>query len=191
MAVSWYAVMTEARAELLAAQRVEDVVGAGSVFLPRYRATVALRRRLVAVERPLFPRYLFANVAPGASLGPINRARGVATVVHLGDRPMPVPDQLMAAMMAAADENGLVRIPAASTDDPSAPIIRVGDEVVIRSGPFMGFRAIVGRLDKHGIASANLALFGRETPVAVPVAALEVADSVAAAPKRRRQLGRQ
>lgn len=188
--MSWYAVMTEARAEVMAAARVADVVGPGAVFLPRYRATVTVRRRVIAVERALFPRYLFADVVAGASLGPVNRARGVATVVHLGDRPMPVPDEMIAAMMAAADENGLVRVPAAAVEDPAAPIVRVGDEVVIRSGPFAAFRAVVEGVDKHGIASVNLALFGRDTPVAVPVATLEVAGSVAA-PKRRRQLGRQ
>lgn len=188
--MSWYAVMTEARAEVLAAQRVADVVGPGAVFLPRYRATVTLRRLVIAVERPLFPRYLFADVADGASLGPINRTRGVATVVHLGDRPMPVPDEMIAAMMAAADENGLVRVPAAAVEDPAADIIRVGDEVVIRTGPFAAFRALVDGVDKHGIASVSIAMFGRATPVAVPVATLEVAGSVAA-PKRRRYGHRQ
>jgi transcriptional antiterminator RfaH len=94
-----------------------------NVRLPRYRETVVRRGRRVVELVPLFPRYIFVDVSQG--FRSIFGTRGVAELFMWGEKPALVRDAEMQAIMAGADAEDVVALPA----DPL-----VGKKVLVRSG---------------------------------------------------------
>lgn len=59
--------------------------------------------RLIRVERPILPRYLFVRVEKGQSLMDVCSADGVAGVLRIGDDPIIIPDDVMTDLMDRLD----------------------------------------------------------------------------------------
>jgi transcriptional antiterminator RfaH len=87
-------------------------------------------------SKPYFPRYLFVNVdltLTGISM--LQWIPGSLGLVAFGGEPACVPDGLLQRIQNRVDEiNG--------AEDQLFDILKPGDEVVIRSGPFAGYDAI-------------------------------------------------
>ena len=106
---SWYAVHTQTHAE---SRAFDNLMRQGyRAYLPRCRIWVSHARRRQLVFRPLFPRYLFAAVdEPAMRWRPILSTFGVSDLVRAGDRPAPVPSEIVEAIRAREQDgafNGL------------------------------------------------------------------------------------
>ena len=141
--MTWYAVMTNARAELLAA--AELCRQGYEVLYLHYPGTVSHARRVSRVLRPYFPRYLFARVEATQSVYGVNHTQGVSTVVYAGDEPVEVPEKVIEELRTRGDENGLVKM--TPDEEEVRKRYETGAQVEILTGPFAGFLGVV-ELDK-------------------------------------------
>jgi len=132
---SWYALYTRARHE----KRVDTALRERSfeAYLPLVARLRQWHDRQKVVEFPMFPSYVFARTSlrdlPAALSTP-----GVATVVRFNGRPVPI----------SSEEIGNVRrfskaLAEAGTDAHLGPLVSVGQQVRVVSGPFAGVEGTV------------------------------------------------
>ena len=151
----WYAVHTlpfaEARAE--AHLRRQEF----RTFQPKRHKTVRHARRSTTVEAPFFPRYLFI-VLDLARYGwrRVNGTFGVSRLVMRGDQPHPVPRGVVEALIASADQRGILQL---------ASKLQVGGAVRLMAGPFAEQLAILEELDDCGRVRLLLDILGRRVPI--------------------------
>jgi transcriptional antiterminator RfaH len=122
----WYVVRAKVRKEDFAVQQLER--RGVAVFLPRI---FEYAREEIA---PLFPGYLFVQIALLEQYYRVIWTPGVRSFVAFGPMPAPVPDSVVRFIAASAGEDGVIR--------PLAPF-KAGDRVQIRSGPLAGLVAVV------------------------------------------------
>lgn len=131
----WYAVHTHARAEEKAEFHLRQQ--GYEVYCPRLERTRRHARRVDTVLRPMFPRYLFTpldvDVQPWHA---INGTFGVMYMVGRGERPAPLPEGLVEALMERESEAGAVKVP--------VPTFKPGEALVMEQGPF---RDLVARFE--------------------------------------------
>jgi transcription termination/antitermination protein NusG len=170
----WYAVHCAPRSELKALKKLR--VLAVQSWCPMAERTIVPRhgkRKVIrTVERPAFPGYLFVRCSPQA-WGSICDVDGVNDLVRQGDRPVAIAAKIVEDLMAVEDIGGM--------DDPENEIrLAVGDHVLITSGPFEGFPAVVEKQfvaraeDRERSVGLVTSLFGRETRIRVPLDKLEI-----------------
>ena len=127
----WYAVRTKLQQEDRA-----DVNLRGwqvQTFSPKLKERRTSVYAKGYVSKPLFMRYIFAHFDASRLLHKVNYTRGVQGVVSFGNRPIPVDDKVISLIQDKVDENGFIRL-----DEE----FRVGDRVMITSGPFKSFIGI-------------------------------------------------
>lgn len=191
--MTWHAVYTEPRREALAR---DELTSRGMlVFFPHESVTrrIKQRRRNVwkteKVLEPIWPRYLFADVACDDHMVSLMHSRGVTDVVRSGGVPIGVSALLINRLRLIAGPEGLTR----SRDLSKLSLQlgwKIGDEVVLRmsAGAFGGHRGFVeslARLDTKGEVGVVVGLFGRPTTVMLSYEDVEpvkaaVSDVVAA-----------
>lgn len=161
----WLAVHSNARQEATANFHIRE---AGFwTFYPVRLVRTRHARKEEDTLRPYLPRYVFVQIMPGQDWTRINFLPGVSTVVFGRDGPLLIHDRDMAGLIARADPDGLIK-------DPPKPagvrvIFDVGDHVRVDEGPFQGFTARVDALDSGGMISISIDIFGRPTPVSLPI----------------------
>ena len=98
MGLGWYAVHTEVRQENAVRAALKD---AGfDPFLPIFTRTVSHSRRVYERKLPLFPGYVFVGFNPDSrTWGAINGLKGVDRLLEVGEKPLRIPDHLMATIM--------------------------------------------------------------------------------------------
>ncbi len=159
----WFVVRTKPRAEAFAAanlrsKRIE-------VFLPRLAQPFSGLRADAASVEPLFPGYLFARLALATQYHLAAWTPGVARFLTLGeDQPSAVDDDVVATLRARANDDDVVR---------ARPLMRRGDPVEIRTGPFAGLMAIIDRpCSGAGRVQILLDLLRRQTRLDLPASAV-------------------
>src|ERR1051325_5828746 len=127
-------------------------------FLPQIEKTIRHARRLRAVRRPLFPRYLFVrfDVAQDRWLS-VNGTIGAAPLVMQDARPAAVPVGIVEDLLARSTA-GVTRL---DTE------LREGQRVRILSGPFVNFTATLARLDEGRSVEVLLEMMGAAVSVAL------------------------
>lgn len=158
----WYVVHTlpfaEARAEVQLHRQ------GFRTFQPKLHKTVRHARKSITVEAPFFPRYLFIVLdLDRHQWRSVNGTFGVSRLVIRGDRPHPVPRQVVEALIAAADVRGILQF---------GDKLQVGGPVRVMAGPFAEQLAILDRLDGAGRVRVLLDILGRQ--VAISTAANNV-----------------
>lgn len=161
----WYAVYTKRQSEHIAR---DALVAAGFVtYLPLRRVQIRLyRERRDVVERPLFPRYLFAAIADAGDFLAMRSAQGVDSVLCADPgRPQVIRPQVLAEIMTAQWGGAFDRVPAGD------PMFRGGDKVRIMTGPLA---EVVGLIRDAGDGDdmRSMVLFkllGREHAVKIPI----------------------
>ena len=104
-------------------------------FYPRLRRTKVIRRVRRTVTQPLFPRYLFCRFDPGYQFRAVRYAPEVLDVVRFGEDPAIVDDSIISELRSwCGDAVDVLTL---------EPALRVGDPVVIRSGPMQGLHAVI------------------------------------------------
>lgn len=151
----WYLVHTapkeEARAEFhLKAQGFR-------IFYPQIMKTIRHARQIRTVRAALFPRYMFVviDVTRDRWLS-IRSTIGVSSLFMCNERPLPIPQGVVEAILARVDPGNITRL-----DDG----LEVGQQVRILSGAFADTIGTLQRLDDNGRVQVLLELMGGEVPI--------------------------
>jgi transcriptional antiterminator RfaH len=150
---SWYAVHTQTHAETRAR---DNLLRQGySAYLPCCRVWVSHARRRQLLLRPLFPRYLFAAVEdPAMRWRPILSTFGVSDLVRAGDRPAPVPSEIVEAIRAREQDGAFADL------DPRRNL-RPGELVRVTAGAFADALGRLVELHDNDRVVVLLDLLGR------------------------------
>lgn len=165
--MTWLVVHSKPREEDKAARNLRDQ--GFETFAPRIRERKRGASGWRMVTGPLFPRYIFINVALGEqSTGPIRNTPGVCSLVRFGQQLAPVPDAVVSYLQAQqSPELGARQVEAW----PQQP----GDRVRILEGPFAGLTAVFESARGDERAALLLELLGRQNRIVVPRDALSEA----------------
>jgi transcriptional antiterminator RfaH len=90
----------------------------------------------IYVNKPLFPRYIFARFKINELYHKICFTRGICSVVSFGDGPVPIDEELIALIQSNIKEDGFVRI---------YEEISPGDKVIVGDGPLKNFAGVFVR----------------------------------------------
>lgn len=133
------------------------------VWMPVYESTIVRRGRKIDTVLHLFPGYLFVGLRTAGDehdtdMQGLQRCRGITAV--LGQpKPLRIPHGVMQAIADAF--SGDVK----SERMQAAALYRVGEMMRVADGPFASFYAQVTELLQSGHILAEVAIFGRATPV--------------------------
>ena len=163
----WYAVHCQPHREGAAAAHLANQDF--SVFLPHHEKTRRHARKIEKVRRPFFPGYLFIQLDIGRERWRcVNSTFGVIRIVSQNERPAPAPRGVIEELMAACDEDGILRW---KTE------FSLGQKVRVVSGPLT---ELVGELDQLTDADrvrVLLDIMGGSTRVVLPRDYLVPVDS--------------
>lgn len=162
--IAWYLVHTKPRHEGTALVNLERQ--GYQCYLPRLRIEKIRRRKAEIVTEPMFSRYLFVrldNSGNGKSWSPIRSTFGVSQLVHFGNRPAKVEDQLVDLLQNREQLH------------PISPLFHNGDAVVITDGPFAGVEAIYQMVDPERRSMILLEILNKPVSMLVDAACLRKA----------------
>ena len=129
------------------------------VYLPRIRFKRSTRRGPVWFTEALFPNYLFAKFDLKEGVRRLHHARGVAGVVHFGDRWPTIPTEVIEELQARIGGDAVHLV----TDD-----FEPGEAVKISGGAFHGLEAVITRvMPSRERVAVLLDFLGRQTMVEV------------------------
>ena len=155
----WAVVRSVPNRERLA---VESVALAGfEVFVPRIRVRAGAKWKTCS----LFPGYFFARVIDRWRI--LERTIGVLNVVKFGAAPARCPDEEIAALLARADPDGIVRLAARPSLPSTGRVLTPGAVVAIADGPFRGFEGIYSGQSAQEREIVLLNLLGAVRPVEI------------------------
>ena len=160
----WYLIHTKVRQERCAQENLERQ--GYTSFLPQMRAEKLLRRALVVVQEPLFPRYLFIRLDAGLEAkgwGTIRSTVGVTRLVTFGSRPAKLSHALVDSIRA-------------QTEDAAAPkeFFKQGQALVVLDGPFVGLDAIYHMRDGEGRVMVLLNILSKPVQLSIELGRVSV-----------------
>lgn len=130
---SWYAAYTCAHHEKHVARQLEEKNI--NCFLPLYRSVRRWKDRLKELDLPLFPGYVFVQVAPEDRLR-VLQTSSVVRFVSFGGHPAALDDGEIEGLRNGV-ANGMKVEP--------CPFLKVGQRVRVKHGPLAGMEGIVVR----------------------------------------------
>lgn len=134
--LAWYCARTQPKHEHIAARNLRGRLGL-EVFHPRLKIERATRRGVVRLIEPLFPSYLFIRCRLAEHFDDVRHTFGVSSLVRFGLRTPAIPEHVIEELRQCFDAEEPME-----TQDP----LRVGSEVLVAEGSFLGSRGIVVRL---------------------------------------------
>jgi transcriptional antiterminator RfaH len=156
----WYVVSCKLRRERFAA--VELTRRGIAVHLPH----ISLVRRGARVVRPLFPGYLFAELALPGDAARVVWTPGVRRLVAFEGEPPAVPASAIAFLRSQAGPDGVI----VARPRPLPP----GRRVRVTSGPFSGLVGIIeDPPDARGRVNVLMDILRAQTRVSIDAGALE------------------
>lgn len=152
----WYVVQSKPRQ----AHRAEvNLARQGYVvYHPRILRERVRHGKRQAAEESLFTNYLFIQLQRWVdNWSPLRSTFGVCRLVSFGSEPIPVPDELIAAI-----RNRLL--------SPSIqPVFHPGQGVRVAEGPFKGLTAIFSSYDGADRARILIEMLGRPIQIGLPL----------------------
>jgi len=131
-------------------------------FLPLVRTRRRVRGRDRTCIEPMFPRYLFIQLADyREDWGPIRSTRGVVGLVRLGDEVPIVPDDLIDELSIRHDDGGAIDLTAYQALKPN-------DKVEITAGPFAGYQGLYHARTGEQRAVILLEILNRQQKIQIP-----------------------
>jgi transcription antitermination factor NusG len=151
----WYALYVRSRHE----KTVENSLRSKryNVFSPSYRSKRKRVDRIVEIEVPLFPGYVFCQFDPSKRL-PILMTPGVVGVVGRGNRPEPVDDTEIDSIRTVALAGRSVQ---------PWPFLRLGQRIRVQSGPLTGVEGIFLRVEDEDHLVVSVTLLQRAVSVVI------------------------
>ena len=129
----WYVVHTRPNGELRAVHNLERQ--GFKTYLARYMKERRHARKVERIQRPLFPRYVFVSLDTDTDRWrSILGTFGVDYLVSNGDKPTPVPDEIIEELREHENELGVIVLPPKT--------LRPGEQVQIVEGPFATHTAL-------------------------------------------------
>ena len=124
-------------------------------FAPEFESTVIRAGVPRQIRKPLFPGYLFVSFGPAnPKWTAINSTRGVARLIlDRPHRPTPLPQPLMAGIMARYNEAGVLLPPID---------LAVGDRIRVLAGPFSEIVTSIETLPDQERIGVLIDLMGRK-----------------------------
>lgn len=163
----WYVVQTRPHAEAKAKDHLERQ--GFPTYLPRYLKRRRHARRVDTVAAPVFPRYAFVAIDLATQRWrSICSTIGVSRLVCQGERPVAVPDAVIASLRDGEDAAGFVRLPA-------RPHFKPGQSVRILDGAFAACLGLFESMPDYERVAVLLDLLGRKVRIVMDV------ESIAAA----------
>ncbi len=151
----WYGVLTKPRYERIAA---EALVNKGfTVYLPMAAQLRQWSDRVVRLESPLFPRYVFCRF-DAVRRAPVLRTPGVISIIGSGKHPEPIADEEMQAVQAV-EQSKLYAEP--------WPYVRAGEAVRMLCGPLAGLQGWLVREKNPWRVVVSIHLLQRSVAVEV------------------------
>jgi transcription elongation factor/antiterminator RfaH len=153
----WFLVHTQPKSEC----RAQLHLGAQAfrTHFPTIQKTIRHARQLRTVRAPLFPRYIFLILDLGRDRWlSVRSTFGVSSLFTCEDRPVPVPEGIVEALIHRTDEANLTLFNSG---------LKTGQSVRIISGPFADFVGTLERLDDAGRVRVLLDMMGTAVPVAL------------------------
>lgn len=154
--INWYCLHTKPKKE----HQVDGILRQRGIitYLPVRREIK--KRRLVATDEPLFPRYLFARVdLPLVGMSAVVYTPGLANMVHFCGEPAVVDPQIIDSLQQREQQG---------TGPEVHGRFAPGERVHIKAGPCRDIEAVFdSRLSGTGRVRILLQLLGRQTPVEV------------------------
>lgn len=153
MTETWIAVRTQPNSEAKAAfhLRRQKFVA----YVPCYAKRRSHARKVDTVRAPLFPGYIFADIAArDGQWRSIRSTAGVADVIVQGDGPAVIPAAVIHDIKAREDHGGLVRLGRGQTFSP-------GQTVRLIDGPFAGYDGLFEAQTDAERVSILLTILGR------------------------------
>ena len=161
----WFLVQCKPNAAQIAVRNLENQ--SFGTFLPLQEITKRKGKIFQRQIRPLFPGYLFVQIAP--NLGPwrqVNSTRGVNRLVRLGAQPSVVPNEIVEALMARCDTQSILR-------QTSETQLHAGNQAQVTRGPFSGFIATISDIEPNNRINILIEIMGQTTKVAIDAGALQ------------------
>jgi transcriptional antiterminator RfaH len=150
----WFLIHTKPRQETCALENLERQ--GFTCYLPMLVAEKVRQGKFVALNEPLFPRYLFIQLGQGAqsqSWAPIRSTRGVSRLVSFGNEPAKVPSALVECLKRRdIERTGTIK-----------PALHPGDAVKVLEGPFAGLDAVYQMRDGEGRVMVLIELMSKPT----------------------------
>lgn len=158
----WAVVSTQPHQERLALENL--MRQQFHVYCPFALKRVRHARRTREVSRPLFPGYVFVELAPETRWGPICSTFGVRALVRSGEQPSLLPGDFIADLKIREIDGVIV--------EPSRPF-EIGQKVRIAGGAFRDFVATIIDMDERDRIIVLMELLSR--PVKVKLTPEQVA----------------
>ena len=151
----WYAVYVRSRHEKVVESGLR---GKGyAAFSPFYRTKRKRVDRIVELDVPLFPGYVFCHFDANRRL-PILMTPGIVGVVGPGNRPQPVEDHEIASVRTIALSGSPVQ---------PWPFLRSGQRIRLHDGPLMGAEGIFLRVKDEYHLVVSITLLQRAVSVVI------------------------
>ncbi|MBX3741177.1 MAG: hypothetical protein KF712_09320 [Akkermansiaceae bacterium] len=138
---AWYCARTQTKREHIAAEYLRGLEEV-EVFCPRIRYRKATSRGKIWWVEPLFPGYLLVRFRLSRMERAVTFSQGIRGLVKFGRDVPPVPDNLVESLKEEVKLRSQDGGSAAEIFNVS-PVLEIGDEVEIASGPFQGMRGPV------------------------------------------------
>lgn len=159
----WYVIYAEPSCEHIAKDHLErrDI----HVLLPRIREYHYSSKGEEIKIKPLYPNYLFAQMAHPEDYYKVIWAKGVRRIVGNGAEPIPLDDSIVEFFKRQTEESGFIQ---------PSPQIRIGDMVRVNHGPLKGLIGIVdGSINARGRIKILMDLLKQGARVEIPYSFLE------------------
>jgi len=127
----WFVVNTKPKNEDRAASNLTE--GGIEVLAPKIKLKKYKNGRLVEVVEQMFPNYIFVKFQPVEEFRLVKYTRGVKTIVHFGNRIVPVQDEIIEFIKSRLVDGVAVL---------QKPKFKKGEKVLIKDGPFKGLSGI-------------------------------------------------
>ena len=156
----WCVVHTQSRGEGRAEHNLRSQ--GYTLYAPVVWRKVRHARQLKTVQTALFPRYIFVRLDLDRDRWRnINATAGVSHLITIRDRPLPLPDGLVEALMAA-------HAPQLLRDQDAE--FEVDKTVQLRGGPFADLIGRIESVDEGGRVQVLLEIMGRAVLVQTTLA---------------------
>ena len=153
----WYVVYTKPNGEDIACSHLR--LKGLDVFFPQLFLPESLRKRKRII--PLFPSYLFVRIQIFEEYHYVAWCPGVKRFVAFNSIPVPLDANVVKYLMQQANPDGIIK---------ASSKLKVGEEVLINSGPFEGLIGIIKEPpNAKGRLMVLMDLLSRQVQVEVPL----------------------
>lgn len=142
----WTVVRTHPNSEKIAIRNLQNQ--SFEYYQPLILEYKKTRQGMQKLPAPLFPCYLFINITD--RWAPLHSTYGIASLIMTGGNPAWIRDQVIEDLRQR-ESNGYIALPKPQR-------FRVGDQVKIAGGPFLGELGLVERMSSRDRQKCLLAL---------------------------------